>query len=208
MRPDASVESHRFEALGPSCSRFAVGQSHGRLLEGESWVRRLGARLTRFSEDSELPRLNRAAGEWVPISAEMDATLHAALRAHAMSAGLVNVAVLPAMHAVGYTRPLVEGPGVATLEGLLPLLPLPDVLEVRDGQARVQAGCGVDLGGIAKGWMADQLSETLGPNAVVNLGGERLRGGGDCEDGAFAWSRPGSRLLRRARDGVVVERHT
>src|SRR5256885_7376338 len=184
MRPDASVESHHFEALGTSCSLFAVGQPHGRLLEGESWVRRLGARLTRFSEDSELSRLNRAAGEWVPISDEMDEILHAALRAHAMSAGLVNVAVLPAMLAVGYTRPLIEGPGVATLESLRPLLPLPDVLELRDGEARVQAGCGVDLGGIGKGWMADRLSETLGPNVVVNLGGDlRARGAGPRGDG-------------------------
>ena len=184
MRPDASVESHHFEALGTSCSLFAVGQPHGRLLEGEAWVRRLGARLTRFSEDSELSRLNRAAGDWAPISDEMDEILHAALRAHAMSAGLVNVAVLPAMLAVGYTRPLIEGPGVATLESLRPLLPLPDVLELRDGEARVQAGCGVDLGGIGKGWMADRLSETLGPNVVVNLGGDlRARGAGPRGDG-------------------------
>jgi len=179
MRPDASVESHHFEALGTSCGLFAVGLSHGRLLEGESWVRRLGARLTRFSEDSELSQLNRAAGEWVAISDEMGEILSAALRAHEMSAGLVNVAVLPAMLAVGYTRPLEEGPGVATLESLRPLLPLPDVLELRDGEARVQDGCGVDLGGIAKGWMADRLSETLGPNVVVNLGGDlRARGAG------------------------------
>ena len=184
MRPDASVESHHFEALGTSCSLFAVGLSHGPLLEGELWVRRLGARLTRFSEDSELSQLNRAAGDWVPISDVMNEILHAALRAHAMSAGLVNVAVLPAMLAVGYTRPLQEGPGVATLQSLRPLLPLPDVLELRDGEARVQDGCGVDLGGIAKGWMADRLSETLGPNVVVNLGGDlRARGAGPRGDG-------------------------
>src|SRR5207245_10527535 len=102
MRPDASVESHHFEALGTSCSLFAVGQPHGRLLEGESWVRRLGAHLTRFSEDSELSRLNRVAGEWVPISDEMDEILHAALSAHEMSAGLGNVAVLPEIASIGY----------------------------------------------------------------------------------------------------------
>src|SRR5205807_7223586 len=74
--------------------------------------------------------------------------------------------------------------GVATLESLRPLLPLPDVLELRDGEARVQDGCGVDLGGIAKGWMADRLSETLGPNFVVNLGGDlRARGPGPMGDG-------------------------
>ena len=203
MRPDASVESHHFEALGTSCSLFAVGLSHGPLLEGELWVRRLGARLTRFSEDSELSQLNRAAGEWVPISDEMDEILHAALRAHAMSAGLVNVAVLPAMLAVGYTRPLIEGPGVATLESLRPLLPLPDVLELRDGEARVQDGCGVDLGGIAKGWMADRLSETLGPNVIVNLGGDlRARGPGPMGDG-WPVGLGGATLLLRSQGAAT-----
>src|SRR2546426_6929252 len=148
MRPDASVESHHFEAVGTSCSLFAVGQPHGRLLEAESWVRRLGARLTRFSEDSELSRLNRGAGEWVPISDEMDEILSAALRAHAMSAGLVNVAVLPAMLAVGYTRPLLEGPGIATFASLRPLLPPPDALELREGEACVQLGVGGVLVGV------------------------------------------------------------
>src|SRR5256885_4633654 len=203
MRPDASVESHHFEALVTSCSLFAVGLSHGPLLEGELWVRRLGARLTRFSEDSELSRLNRAAGEWVPISDEMDEILHAALRAHAMSAGLVSVAVLPAMLAVGYTRPLSEGPGVATLESLRPLFPLPDVLELRDGEARVQDGCGVDLGGIAKGWMADRLSETLGPNVIVNLGGDlRARGPGPMGDG-WPVGLGGATLLLRSQGAAT-----
>jgi thiamine biosynthesis lipoprotein len=184
MPPEASVESHHFEALGTNCSIFAVRQSRGRLLRGEFWVRRLGARLTRFSQDSELSHLNRAAGEWISITDEMGAVLLAALRAHEMSDGLVNAAVLPSMLAAGYTRPLEEGPGVVTLDGFRPPAPLPEVLELRDRSARVQMGCGIDLGGIAKGWMADRLTEVLGPNVVVNLGGDlRARGGGPRGDG-------------------------
>src|SRR6266705_3331924 len=125
MRPDGSVASHHFEALGTSCSLFAGRQSRTRLLEGELWVRRLGA------------RLNRSAGQWTAISDEMEVILRAALHAHEMSAGLVNAAVLPSMLAVGYTRPFAEGPTVATLEGFRPLFPLPEVLEVRAGEARI-----------------------------------------------------------------------
>src|SRR5712664_3835000 len=106
MRPERPVESHHFEALGTNCSLFAVGQPRGRLLEGEFWVRRMGARLTRFSPDSELSRLNACAGQWMEISGDLEMVLRAALRANQMSAGLVNVAVLPSMLAVGYTRPL------------------------------------------------------------------------------------------------------
>src|SRR5258706_8608455 len=157
MRPEPPVASHHFEALGTSCSLFAVGRSASQLLDGELWVRRLGARLTRFSADSELSRLNAHAGEWVEISGEMEAILRDSLRANEMSSGLINVAVLPSMLAVGYTRPLSEGTAVATLDGVGPLPALGDVLELREGEARVERGSGIDLGGIAKGWIAYRL---------------------------------------------------
>jgi len=184
MPPEALVQSHHFEALGTKCSLFAVGQSRGRLLEGEFWVRRLGARLTRFSPESEMSLLNRRAGEWVAITDETEAVLRAALRAHEMSGGLVNAAVLPSMLAAGYTRSLEEGPGVATLDSVRPPPSLLYALELRNGEARVRTGCGVDLGGIAKGWMADRLAEVLGPNVVANLGGDlRTQGSGPRGDG-------------------------
>lgn len=172
MRHRSAVESHQFAALGTSCSLFTAGRSRSGLLEGEQWVRRLGSRLTRFSADSELSRLNAAAGRWVAVGAELEALLRESLRAFDMSGGLVNVAVLPSMMAIGYTRPLAEGATVATLDGAQPLKALPDVLGVRRGSARVAAGTAIDLGGVAKGWMADRLCEALGPNALANLGGD------------------------------------
>ncbi len=155
--------------MGTDCSLFALEAD---LLDGERWVRRMCERLTRFSSDSELSRLNANAGRWRPVSVELESVLRVALRAYAMSGGLVNGAVLPSLLSAGYTRPLAQGPGVATLDGARPLPPLPDALEVRDGEARVARGAGIDLGGIAKGWMADRLAENLGPNCVVNLGGD------------------------------------
>ena len=169
--------------MGTSCGLFAVALPLRRLLAAEAWVHELAARLTRFSSRSELSRLNAAAGEWVVVSDEMEAVLRAALRAYELSSDLVNAAVLPAMLAAGYTRPLAQGPTTAMLGGAGALPPLPEVLRVRDGSARVETGTGIDLGGIAKGWMADQLSEMLGPNALANLGGD-LRAVGDGPSGA------------------------
>ena len=155
--------------MGTRCSLFAVEAD---LEPAERWVHDIAARLTRFSADSELSQLNAHAGEWRPVSAPMCSVLQAALDAYELSAGLVNVAVLSSMLAIGYTGSLDRGPSIATLERAWPLPPLPEVLELRDGEARIAAGSGLDLGGIAKGWMADRLAEMLGSECVVNLGGD------------------------------------
>lgn len=177
MPPDRVV-AHYFDAMGTSCALFGVGIDRRRLVDGELWARRMEARLTRFSASSELARLNSALGRWVDVSPEMEEVLHASLRAFELSQGLVNVAVLPSMLAIGYTRPLSELPTEAWLGGTLPLPPLPDVLTVRRRRARLAPGCGIDLGGVAKGWMADRLCERLGANTLANLGGDLSAGGG------------------------------
>jgi thiamine biosynthesis lipoprotein len=177
MPPDAPVEAHHFAAIGTNCSLFGVGLTRSRLLQGEFWVQRLGARLTRFSPDSELSRFNGSPGHWMDVSLELEALLRESLGAFDRSGGLVNVAVLPSMTAIGYTRPLAEGRPAATMSVPRPLPSLPDVLRVRAGAARLEPGAGIDLGGIAKGWMADRLRESLGPNALANLGGDISAGG-------------------------------
>ena len=169
--------------MGTSCSLFAAELPALDLLGGELWVRGLAARLTRFDARSELSLLNAAAGRWTSVSPELEALLRESLRAHEMSGGLVNVAIQPSMLAVGYTRTLAAGPTPATLELARSAPLLPNVLEVMPGRARLAPGAGIDLGGIAKGWMADRLAERLGSNVLVNLGGDlRARGGGP--DGA------------------------
>lgn len=159
--------------MGTTCSVFAADRS----LEAEAWVHRVGGLLTRFSDASEISHLNAHAGEWSPVSVETEQVLRESFRAYEMSLGLVNAAVLPSMLAIGYSRPLAAGPTVAVLDRAQPLPALPDVLDVRPGRARVARGAGIDLGGIAKGWMADRLCEMLGPHSLANLGGDLYAAG-------------------------------
>src|SRR6202140_2212120 len=187
MPPESSVQARHFNALGTTCSLFGVGVSPRDLQQGESWVRELGARLTRFTSDSEVARLNAAGGRWTDVSPALEDVLRESLLAFELSLGLVNIAVLPSMLAIGSTQSLSEGDTVATLDRARPLPQLPAVLEVRPGRARLEPGSGIDLGGIAKGWMADRLRQSLGPNALANLGGD-LSAGGLGPDGA---GRPG-----------------
>src|SRR5438046_8712813 len=99
MRPEL-----HFRAMGTTCSLFGDGD----LAEGERWVRRIAARITRFDESSELSRLN-AVGAWVDISPELEHLLRASLLAFEVSGGLVNVAVLPSMLAMRHTAALRDG---------------------------------------------------------------------------------------------------
>src|SRR6266566_6903033 len=162
MRPEL-----HFRAMGTTCSLFGDGD----LAVGERWVRRIATRITRFDESSELSRLNTAAA-WVEISAELEQLLRASLRAFEMSGGLVNITVLPSMLAIGYTRPLAQGPTAPHLDQAHSAPSLPDVLKVACGRARLAPHVRIDLGGIAKGWMADRLAARLGDHVLVNLGGD------------------------------------
>jgi thiamine biosynthesis lipoprotein len=197
MPPDIAVEAHHFEALGTNCGIFGVGLPCGSLLEGEFWVRRMGARLTRFSEQSELSRLNASTGRWCEISTELECLLRESLRAFELSSGLVNIAVLPSMVAIGYTRPLSERSPGGVLERARPLPPLPEVLTIRRGSARLGHGAGLDLGGVAKGWMADRLVGMLGANSLANLGGDLMAAGAGPRGDGWPVSVAGVTLLLR-----------
>jgi thiamine biosynthesis lipoprotein len=176
------VERRTFESLGGECELFGIGVAPDQLADGEAWIRRMHDRLTRFEPSSELSRFNVSAGEWVDVSAELAALLRESLRAFELSGGLVHVGVLPALLAAGYTRDFAAGP---TQSHTPPrIAPLPEMLALRDGAARLAPGAAVDLGGITKGWMADRLAERLGANALVNLCGDLFaRGGGETGEG-------------------------
>ncbi len=177
-----TIERRSFDALGGDCELYAVDLVPERLAWAEGWVHEMHQRLTRFTPTSELSRFNATAGRWTEVSPLLDALLRECLRAAELSVGLVNAAVLPALLAAGYTRTFVEGPTAVTASVVPPTLR--EVLEVRAGSARLRRGAAIDLGGIAKGWLADRLAAELGPNVLVNLCGDLdARGGGETGDG-------------------------
>jgi thiamine biosynthesis lipoprotein len=117
------------------------------------------------------------------VSDEFGALLRESLRAYELSDGLVHAATLPALLAAGYTRDFSLGSTPTATPPPSPR-PLPELLFLRDGEARLAPGAVIDLGGIAKGWMADRLAERLGTNCLVNLCGDLFaRGAGETGEG-------------------------
>ncbi len=184
MSPNLQVR--HFSALGSTCELIAVGASPAALERCEALVLDADARLTRFGRDSELSQLNAANGRPMPASPLLYGMLEAGLYAYEASGGLVNIAVLPALCAAGYDRPFRLG--LSEPSSLTPPVTpaLPEVLWLDPGSRTVALapGAAVDLGGIAKGALADLLIAELGQDAVCNLGGDlRVRGSGPSGDG-------------------------
>ena len=154
---------------------------------GMAWLREVDKRLTRFQEDSELCRLNRAAGRWQPVSPLLFTAMQAALEAAAASNGWFDPTLLAQLETLGYDRDfsqVAHTPAEDSADSELPTAPGGKwrgiQLDAQRKRILLPAGTRLDLGGLAKGWAADvALRGCLRAfaNVIVNVGGDlRLRG--------------------------------
>jgi thiamine biosynthesis lipoprotein len=134
-------------------------------------VRRLFAevelRCSRFRPDSELSTINRDTRPSVPVSCELRPLLQWADRARSLTGGLVDAGVGARLADLGYDRDFVEVADRETSWSSRPCAPW----KLRDGVLHRKPGVAIDLGGIAKGWTADQAVERIGA-AAVGAGGD------------------------------------
>ncbi len=136
--------------------------------------------LSRFRADSELNRLNASAGRPVRVSETLWQVLEKSLEAANASNGLVTPAVLDALETAGYDKSFERiGRDSSRPERHSLLAPNPRAtnfieLDATTRTVRLPPGMRLDLGGIAKGWSADQAAQRLsqvGP-ALVDAGGD------------------------------------
>ena len=130
-------------------------------------VSRWADRLSRHLETSELSALNADARSSVTVGPTLAAALWAGLEAAETSEGLVNITLLDArLLAEGLPA---AGPG-AVVPGAWALTSGPR----RTATVRRAPGLRFDLGGVAKGWLADRGLELLAswPGAVIDADGD------------------------------------
>ena len=151
-------------------------------------VKRLEQLLSTWIPESELSRVNASAGKTpVPVGPETLTVVQRAMQAAEMTGGGFNIAIGPAVDAWRVT----EGQRIPTESELEALRPLVDLQAVHaDVQAKTiyleKAGMRIDVGGIGKGYAADQAVDALrragAVAGVVALSGDiktfgRLPGG-------------------------------
>jgi thiamine biosynthesis lipoprotein len=143
-----------------------------------SWFEEWEQALSRFRPDSELNKLNRAAGWPFKVSQTVWEVFLAALNAEKDSGGLVTAAVLDALVNAGYDRSFDLMSTNATPAALSDWKITASLAEVQLDEALrticLPADVHLDFGGVAKGWAAQQAAQKLaefGP-ALVSAGGD------------------------------------
>lgn len=174
---DPPIAQRTFRAMNSDIDLFAAGASASKLARAEQWLAAYEQRFSRFSPLSELSRLNAAAGRPFMASPALFRMVELALSLARRSGGLFDPTVLSALDAAGYDRTfeLLE----PRTRGRTPAHKCSwrDVeLEPRQREIRMPEGCGIDLGGIGKGWAVDRMATIIGARCLVNGGGDVFAG--------------------------------
>jgi thiamine biosynthesis lipoprotein len=146
---------------------------------------------SRFRPDSELSRINAAAGRETPAGPLLLEALRIALRVAAATGGLVVPTVGRALRLAGYDRTfqVVVSRDPASFHARFERVPEVDTVELdeRRGTILVREDVELDLGATAKALAADRAAaaahETTGCGVVVSLGGDVSVAGPTPSDG-------------------------
>jgi FAD:protein FMN transferase len=147
-----------------------------RLSSVPAWFESWEQDLSRFRPDSELNELNRHAGEPREVSLTLWRVFQAAQQAEVRSQGLVTPRILDALVQAGYDRSFTdlapENEIHQTFHRPVPTDPI--LFDSATRTICLPPGIGLDFGGVAKGWAAQQAVQKLrayGP-ALVDAGGD------------------------------------
>jgi len=167
--------------------RVGFEQAREFILAGES-------RFTRFSEDSELSALNQSSGSRFQASTELFSVVALTRRFFQLTRGLFDPSILPDLLRVGYDRSMdvLRELGPSPLFGTMLANEHASFSEMELDESNqtilLPPGMAIDLGGIAKGWIAEQAAAILSRYSTacaVDAGGDMFLVG--LPDGLEQW---------------------
>ena len=163
------MSTERFPSMG--CDVVAGGGSATERREVMALFAERERVFTRFSDDSELSRVNAAAGTWVTVSALFADTLRVALQLAEQTAGLLDPTLGAAIESAGYTRdfellePDATPPGPASPGRWR-------AVRLLGRRVHAPAGVRLDLNGVVKALAVDDALALLSGDAFVSAGGD------------------------------------
>lgn len=167
---------------------------HRGFAEARELVAAYEARLTRFSESSELSQLNRSSGKWFHASDDLFAIVKLANDLSGETEGLFDPTILDALENIGYDKSMdeVRAHGVArsATQVQRPTYDFGSIeYDAQTHAIRLVRGIRIDLGGIAKSWIAERAAQRLAEFSkacTVNAGGDMFMIG--LPEAEPAWS--------------------
>ena len=150
------------------------GGSEAILNECFARCRKYEALFSTTLEGSDIARINAAGGQPVTVDDETAALLRLACEYSAQSNGVFDLTVYPAKRLWDFKAETPHLPDAAALAAAVKNIDYTHI-SVNGNTVTASGGAQVDLGGIAKGYIADRLREYLEEQkvgcAIINLGG-------------------------------------
>jgi thiamine biosynthesis lipoprotein len=159
------MKRHTFHAMGTTF--IVVGPDEQNLRSARRRIEAVEAVCTRFDPTSELSRLNQAPAGHVATSSDILAVLRVAETLRDRTDGLFDPAVGANVIAWGYDRTFTEINSRTTH----PKLDFHGGWATTSNGVVREPGVRLDLGGIAKGWVCDQIVEA-GLAVLASAGGD------------------------------------
>ncbi len=191
------METMRLRAMNTDILLAAEGQVdqvRAGFEKARQFIQEGESRFTRFAETSELSELNRSAGIRFRASPDLFSVVALARRFFHLTRGLFDPSILPDLKRAGYDRSmdLLREQGPSPLFESLLASEHPSFSEMDLGESEhtilLPPGMALDLGGIAKGWIAEQAANILSGYATacaVDAGGDMFLVG--LPDGLEQW---------------------
>jgi thiamine biosynthesis lipoprotein len=175
------MHTHTFRAMG---SQILIAMdtdektTNDAGLEAAGWFEEWEQTFSRFRLTSELSEVNQHSGQWIRVSSNFWRVLELALEVEKKTDGLVTPTRLNALEEAGYSVSFENiaqnmdaylGRTYANSESLESL-----EMNAADGSIRMPLGMRLDLGGIVKGWAAQQAMIRLreAGSVLVDAGGD------------------------------------
>jgi thiamine biosynthesis lipoprotein len=165
-------------------------------------------RFSRFIPKSELTIFNRLQGVRTNVSPEFKDLLKITKKMSLETEGLFNPFILPMLQKAGYMKSAVPGfENEAKIDYTDRRVVEIDKLEIGDDWATIPYGTAIDMGGIGKGYLADQLRKTLDGLAIsgywMTLGGDVATKGKDENGNNLSLNIQNAHNLSETTDWII-----
>ena len=186
LRVQVEVAEHRFRVMASEAQVIVNGPSHTDEEAFAATIDFLGhleSRWSRFLTDSDVTRLNNAAGVPVEVDPTSVTLVTTMIEAWRVTDARFDPSVLPALVAAGYDTSLVDSHHVTALPGRHAepgpaiLVDMGDIeIDPEENVIALPLGLVIDPGGIGKGLAADlavaRLLDQGSRGALVSIGGD------------------------------------
>ena len=152
----------------------------------------LESKISRTRKDSDISRINNAKGEWVDVNEDTRELIQKGIEYSDSSDGIFDITVGGVTEQWDFHAPEGEAkiPDAESLAEAVKHINYRNIAIEGNKVRLTDPETKLDLGGIAKGWIGDRMTELLESkgvvSAVINLGGNVICIGGKTDEDDFA----------------------